>query len=69
MAKSKRVLSFHIDDSEHLIEIMEGLSNLNVNLEADSTPSSVKITIYGSREKVKNTSKKIRSLVEEAKSS
>lgn len=69
MTELKRVLNFHINDSTNLIKIMEGLTKLNIDLEAESTPSSVKITIYGTRDKIKTTSNKIRKIVEEAKSS
>ncbi|MBS3815114.1 MAG: hypothetical protein KGY45_00970 [Hadesarchaea archaeon] len=69
MTKSQRELNFQIKDSEHLIKIVEGLTNINADIDAESDPSTIKITIYGSKEKIKQTSKKIRSLVEEAKSS
>lgn len=69
MAKSERVLNFRIENTEHLIRIVEGLTKIDADLEADSGPHSIKITVHEPREKIKNTCKKIRSLVEEAKSS
>lgn len=68
MSETKRVLHFPIEDSEQLISLVEGLSELNADIDADSSPSSIKISIYGSEDKVKEVSKKVRGLVEESKS-
>lgn len=69
MSETKRVLHFPIESSEQLINLVEGLSNLKADLDVESTPSSVKISVYGSKGKVKKVSKKIRTLVENSKSS
>lgn len=69
MSKDKKVLNFKVEGSEHLISLMENLAELNVDLDVDSTPSTVKICVYGSERKVDSVSKKIRELVKETKTS
>lgn len=58
-------MNFHIENSEHLRRLMRGLTQLEADLEVDSSPSSVKICVYGPREKIKDTCGEIRKLVEE----
>lgn len=67
MSEVKRELNFPIENTEQLISLVEGLSELKIDMDVDSTPSSISISIYGSKEKVEKTSKKIRKLVEESK--
>lgn len=69
MSDAKKVMNFPIEDSSQVISLVEGLSKLNADIDADSTPSSIRISIYGSESKVKEVSKKVRKLVEESKSS
>ncbi len=67
MPENKRVLHFSIDSSKHLIKVVEGLTEIKADLDADSTPSSLKISVYGSKGKVREVSKKIQQLVEETR--
>ncbi len=69
MSEGKKVLNFPIEDSEQLISIVEGITELNADIDLDSTPSSVEISIYGSEEEIKGTSRKIRKLVEDSRTS
>lgn len=69
MSETKRVLSFPIEDSEQLISIVEGITELKADVDLDSTPSSVEISIYGSENEVRGISKKIRKLVKDSKTS
>lgn len=59
MTRYKRVLNLRVDNSDQMIEIVQALSELNADIAADSTPSSVKITIHGTKGKVREVSKKI----------
>lgn len=67
MTEAKRVLNYSIDSSKQLINLVESLSNLNADIDAESTPSSIKISIYGSEDKVRKFSKKVHKLVEESR--
>lgn len=67
MSETERVLNFSIEDTDQLVEIIKGLTKLNVDVEADSTPSSIKITLQGPEHKVRNSVQKIQKLVEESK--
>ncbi|KXB01971.1 hypothetical protein AKJ45_03805 [candidate division MSBL1 archaeon SCGC-AAA261F19] len=67
MSRSKRVMNFHIENSEHLIRLMEALTNLKADLDVNSSSSSVEICVYGDREKIKGICKRIRGLIEKTK--
>lgn len=69
MSETKKVLNFPIEDSEQLISIVEGITELNADVDLDSTPSSIEISVYGSEDEVKGISEKIRKLVEDSKTS
>lgn len=68
MSRQKRELNFSVESTEQLIKLVEGISKLDADIDADSTPSSIEISVYGSEGKIRETSKKIRELVEESKS-
>lgn len=68
MPESKRVLNFPISDSEHLVEIIEGLTEIKADIDAESTPSSIEISVYGSEKKVKSATEKIYKLFQDTKS-
>ncbi len=69
MSETKRVLKFPIEDSNQLVELVEGLTEIKVDMDVDSTPSSIEICVYGSEQKVKGAVEKIKKLVKESKSS
>ena len=69
MSDSKHVLKFPIDDSEQLIEVVEGLTEVKVDMDVDSTPSSIKITLYGSEDRVQTAISKVNKLIEKIKTS
>lgn len=69
MSRNKKVLNFEIEGSEHLISLLDKLTELNIDLDVDSTPTAVEISVYGSEEKVTSASKKIQELVKETKTS
>lgn len=68
MPEAKRVLHFPIDDSKQIVPLLKEITKLKADIDVSSTPSSVKISVYGSEDKVKGVSKKIRDIVEETKS-
>jgi len=65
----KRVLNFKINSSQQAVELVEALSKLDVDIVVDSTPSSIKITIHGSKDKIREFSRKILTLVKQSKRS
>lgn len=68
MSQTKKVLHFSIEDSDQLIEIVEAITELNADINLDSTPSSVEISVFGSGHEVRKVSEKVRRIVEETKS-
>lgn len=68
MSEKKKVFNFQIKDSEELMSLMEGLSELNADIDAESTPSSIEISVYGSVEKIEKASRKIFDLVKRSRS-
>ncbi|KXB05242.1 hypothetical protein AKJ50_01470 [candidate division MSBL1 archaeon SCGC-AAA382A13] len=69
MSRVKRVLNFSIEDTDQVITIINNLTELDVDLDVDTTPSSMEISIYGPENKVRDAVKKVHKLVEETKSS
>ena len=67
MSENKRVLQFPIGETEQLIEIIEGLTEIKIDMDVESTPSSIKISLYGSEGKIDEAEGKIRSLIEDSK--
>lgn len=69
MSEGKKELNFQIESTDQLIRIVKGISKLDADIDASSTPSSIDISIYGSEGKIRDTSRKIRELVEGSKTS
>lgn len=69
MSEVKRVFQFPIEDTEQLVSVVKGLSKIRVDMDVESTPSSIKISVYGSQGKIEEASEKIRNLFESSKSS
>lgn len=69
MSEKKKVLKFPIEDSDHLIRVVEELPNIKIDMDVDSTPSSITISLYGSKGKVEEASGKVQKLMEDTKSS
>ncbi|MFP4005929.1 MAG: hypothetical protein ACLFUR_04325 [Candidatus Hadarchaeia archaeon] len=67
MTESKRLLQFPLESTDQLIKVVNGITEMKADIDLNSTPSTVEISIYGSESKVKDVSKKIRKLVEESK--
>lgn len=65
----KRVLNFKIDNSQQAVKVVKALSELDADIVADSTPSSIKITIHGSKDEIRKVSRKIWALVKQSKCS
>jgi hypothetical protein len=59
MSRLKRVLSVKVADTGQAIEIMRALGELEANIVAESRPGIVKIRIYGSKEEVRDLTRKI----------
>lgn len=69
MSDRKRVLKFPIENSEQLIEVVEGLTEIKIDMDVDSTPSSIEITLYGSEDRIKTAVSKVKKLMEKSKTS
>ncbi len=67
MSENKRAMQFPIEDTEQLIALIEGLTEINIDMDVESTPSSIEIILYGSEGKVNEAEDKIRNLVEDSK--
>ncbi len=62
MQKLKRVLNVRVANTEQMLELLRVLSELNTDIIADSRPGSVKIRIYGSKDEIRDVTRKIRTL-------
>lgn len=65
MSKLKKVLNLRVKDTSQTIKLLQALSEMNLDVVADSRPGAVKIRIYGSREEVESAARKIAALVGE----
>lgn len=68
MSEVKKVLNFPIEDTEQVIGIVKALTELKVDLDVDSTPSSIEIVVQGPEWKVRGATEKIQKIVKEEKS-
>jgi hypothetical protein len=69
MARYKRVLNLKLSGSDQTIKIVQALSELKADIVADSTPSSIKITIHGTKEEIRDISRKVIAIAKQSKSS
>jgi len=58
-SRLKRVLSVKVADTGQAVEIMRALGELEADIIAESRPGIVKIRIYGSKEEVRDLTRKI----------
>jgi len=58
-SRLKRVLSVKVADTRQAVEIMRALGELEADIIAESRPGVVKIRIYGSKEEVRDLTRKI----------
>jgi len=68
MVRYKRVLNFRADNTTQVIGVLEALSKLDIDVVADFTPSSLKVTVYGTKDKIREVSRKIISMAKQSKS-
>jgi len=59
MSRLKHVLSVKVADTWQAVEIMWALGELEADITAESRPGIVKIRIYGSKEEVRDLTRKI----------
>lgn len=59
MSKLKRTLSVKVANTGQAVELMRALGELEADIIAESRPGVVKIRIYGSKEEVRDISRKI----------
>ena len=58
-SKLKRTLSVKVANTGQAVELMRALGELEADIIAESRPGVVKIRIYGSKEEVRDISRKI----------
>jgi len=59
MSNIKRTLSVKVADAGQAVELMRALGELEADIIAESRPGIVKIRIYGSKEEVRDLTRKI----------
>ena len=59
MPGSKRVINLSVDGSNQMVKIVQELAELKGDITTSSTPSSIKITVHGTKDEIRNISKKI----------
>ncbi|KUO43373.1 MAG: hypothetical protein APU95_05845 [Hadesarchaea archaeon YNP_N21] len=62
MAKLKRVFNVSVPNREALINLMEALTRIPADITAESRLYSVRISVYGTKEEIREISKKIAEL-------
>lgn len=60
---AKRKITIEARGASRLIEIMEKLGELDIDLEAEAKPGSVTVVMHGSKEEIRKSMKKLRSLI------
>ena len=63
----KRVINLSVNGSDQMVKIVQGLTELKGDITADSTPSSIKITVYGTKDEVRDKSRKIMEIEKRSK--
>ncbi|MCJ7720509.1 MAG: hypothetical protein MUO36_03460 [Candidatus Hadarchaeum sp.] len=58
----KRVLNIRVADTRRMVWLVKEMSALNADLTIDADPENVKVAIYGSKDKVRDISRKIMKL-------
>lgn len=62
MATVKRVFNLRVQDTGHMLELMEKLGTFDMDLEAESRLGLVRIVAHGTNEEIKKLELKIRKL-------
>lgn len=62
MAKLKRVFNVSVPNRDALINLMEALTKIPADITAESRLNSVKICVYGTKDEIREISKKISEL-------
>ena len=67
MPGRKRIINLSVNGSDQMVKIVQGLSELKGDITADSTPSAIKITVYGTKDEVRDISRKIMEIEKRSK--
>ena len=67
MTRYKRVLNLNVDGSKQMLDMVQALTKLRADISASCTPSSLKITIHGTKDEIRDTSKKIAEIAKRSK--
>lgn len=59
----KRVLNLRVADTKQMVWLVEAISELKADLAIDARPGNVKVRIYGSKDEIRDISRKIMGLV------
>jgi hypothetical protein len=59
----KRVLNLRVVDTKQMVWLVKAISELEADLAIDTRPGNVKVRIYGSKDEVRDISRKIMGLL------
>jgi len=59
----KRVLNLRVADTKQMVWLVKKISELEADLAIDARPGNIKVRIYGSKDEVRDISRKIIGLV------
>jgi len=62
MPERKRVLNIRVADTKQMVRLVKEMSELNADLTIDADPVNVKVAIYGSKDEIRDISRKIMKL-------
>jgi len=69
MQKLKRTLNVKVTSTGQMVKLMRDLSELGAEIIAESRPGAVKISIYGSKDDIRDLTHKILALAARGKGS
>jgi hypothetical protein len=59
MPERKRVLNIRVANTKQMVRLVKEMSELNVDLTINADPENVKVVIYGSKDEIRDISRKI----------
>ncbi len=60
MGMAKRIINVPVKDTDKMLYLMERLSTLNLDLEAESRPGFVRIVAHGGKDEIRSIELKIK---------
>jgi hypothetical protein len=60
----KRKITLKVKNARRMVEVLEKLSELNIDLEAEGRPGVVTVVVHGTKEDIRRTVTKLREFTE-----